>query len=320
MAKVRSFSLLILILVGALLLALAGCEFVQPGPSADFSISPVVIYAGETFELDGSMSLGSVSVVSYRWSFSDGQTLVGQQVNASFPFPGTYSITLMIEDANGNRDTEAHQVVVYARTGTVILDEDFSDAEMAIARWVLDPTWASASDGRIDYILGAPGNALYIRSAASRWHRRYHAVELPPLRVGQKAVFSCRIMALRNQDFHTFTFAPARAELSSLVGALPYYLFTNERDGSYVQIPTLLGTDVGHPISHEPDVYRWHTYTFVYDQDSFEFLIDDVSWLVGSLDGDPFADTSIWTILIGEESLTETCNAYFDDIRVTIEE
>ena len=320
MAKTQSLSVIVLIFAGALLLALAGCDLVQRGPIADFSISPVVIYAGETFELDGSVSLGGASIVSYSWTFSDGQDLVGQQVNASFPFPGIYSVTLTVEDANGNLDSETHQVVVYARTGTVILNEGFADGDMALARWVLDPTWASANDGQIDFILGAPGNALYVHSAASRWHRRYHAIELPPLRVGQKAVFTCRIMALRNQDLHTFTFAPARAELGSLVGSLAYFLFTNERDGSYVQIPTTLGTDIGHPISYEPDVYRWHTYTFEYGLDSFELLIDGESWFVGPLDGSPFSDTSVWMILIGEESLTETCNAYFDDIRVSIEE
>jgi len=309
----------VLVTLALLLLGLTGCELVQPGPSADFAISPIIVYAGETFELDGSLSLGSSSIVSYAWELSDGQSLVGQQVNATFSFPGTYSVSLTIEDANGNLDNAEQQVIVYARTGTVILDEDFSDGELALARWVLDPTWASAGDALIDFIQGGPGNTLYIRSAASRWHRRYHAVELPPLRVGQKAVFSCRIMALRNQDLHTFLFAPGRAELDSLVGALPYFLFTNEGDGSYVQIPSALGTDVGHPIAYKPDVYRWHTYTFVFDQDSFELLIDDVSWMEGPLDA-PFSDSSIWSILIGEESLTETCNAYFDDIRVTIEE
>jgi len=304
---------------GLLLLSLAGCDLVQPGPTADFAISPVIVYAGETFQLDGSLSQGSSSIVSYIWELSDDQSLAGQQVNASFSFPGTYSVTLTVEDANGHFDGASQQVIVYARTGTVILNEDFSDGELALARWVLDPTWASADDAQIDYIRGSSGNALYIRSEATRWHRRYYSIELPPLRVGQKAVFSCRIMTLRNQDFHTFLFAPARADLGSLVGTLPYFLFTNERDGSYVQIPTTLGTNVGHPIEYEPDVYRWHTYTFVFDQDSFELLIDDVSWMEGSLDA-PFADSSIWTILIGEESLTETCNAYFDDIRVTIEE
>ena len=305
--------------LSGLLLVMTGCELMQSEPTADFSISPIIVYAGETFELDGSLSLSASSIVSYAWEFSDGQSLVGQQVNASFPFPGTYSVILAVEDADGHLDHDTQQVVVYARTGTVILNEDFADGENALARWVLDPTWASANDAQIDYIQGSSENALYIRSAASRWHRRYYAIELPPLRVGQKSVFSCRIMALRNQDFHTFLFAPGRTELGSLVGSLPYYLFTNVRDGSYVQIPTLLGTDVGHPISYEPDVYRWHTYTFEFDRDSFEMLIDGVSWMEGPLDSG-FSDSSTWTIVIGEESLTETCNAYFDDIRVTIEE
>jgi hypothetical protein len=302
-----------------LLLGLAGCTLIQPHPSAEFDISPVILYAGEIFELDGSLSRGSASIVNYTWQLGDGQSLLGQQVNAMLSFAGSYTITLTIEDANGNSDSVARQVVVYARTGTVIIEEDFSDAAAALARWVLDPTWASANDAQIDFIQGATGNALYIHSAASRWHRRYHAVELPPLRVGQKAVFSCRIMALRNQDFHTYLFAPGRAQLDSLVGALPYFLFTNESDGAYVHIPSSLGTDVGYPIAFEPEVYRWYSYRFEFDSDSFKFLIDDVLWMEGTLNVS-FKDKSIWSIVIGEESLTETCNAYFDDIRVTIEE
>ncbi len=319
MASKQTHFVAVLVTLVSLFLGLSGCELMQPGPSADFTISPVIVYAGETFELNGSLSLGSAAIVSYTWELGDGQSLVGQQVNAALSFPGTYSVVLTVEDANGNLDLATQQMVVYARTGTVILDEDFADGELALARWVLDPTWASAGDAQIDFIRGGAGNALYIHSAASRWHRRYHAIELPPLRVGQKAVFSCRIMTLRNQDFHTFLFAPGRVELGSLVGALPYFLFTNEGGGSYIQIPSTLGTDIGHPVGYKPDVYRWHTYSFVFDQDSFELLIDDVSWMEGPLDV-PFSDSSIWSILIGEESLTETCNAYFDDIRVTIEE
>lgn len=319
MVKRPKHGILLLFAFGLLLTSLSGCQFLKSGPTADFSVSPLIVYAGEIFELDGSLSFGSASIVSYSWELSDGQLLVGQQVNAEFPFPGTYTISLGIEDANGNRDTNSQSLVVYARSGTVVLEEDFSAGESALARWVLDPTWASANDAMIDYILGAPGNALYVHSAPSRWHRRYHMIELPPLRVGQKAVFSCRIMTLRNQDFHTFMFAPARASVGSLVGSLPYFLFTNEGGGSYVKVPTSLGTDVGHPIGYEPDVYRWHTYEFIFDQDSYELRIDDVSWIDGPLDA-PFSDSSAWTILVGEESLTETCNAYFDDIRVTIEE
>lgn len=305
--------------LGLLIVGLTGCQLVQPGPSADFTISPVIIYAGETFELDGSLSWGSASIISYSWELSDGRSLVGQRANASFPFPGAYSISLTVEDANGNLDHATQAVVVYVRTGTVILDEDFSDGELALARWALDPTWASTGDAQIDFIRGTPGNALYIHSGADRWHRRYHTIEVPPLRIGQKVVFSCRIMTHRNQDLHTFMFAPGRVEPGSLVGALPYFLFTNEGGGSYIQVPSALGTDVGHHIEYRPDVYRWHTYTFVFDHDSFELLIDNESWFEGPLDA-PFSERSVWNIIIGEESLTETCNAYFDDIRVTIEE
>jgi PKD repeat protein len=312
------YAILISIL-GLALLAAAGCDLFQPAPIADFSYSPHILYAGETFQLDASLSAGQAAIVSYEWTLSDGQSLVGQQVNASFSFPGTYSATLMVEDANGRRSELERSIVVYARSGTVILDETFADADLALARWVLDPTWASADDARIDFIAGSPGNALYIHSSASRWHRRYHSVQLPPLRVGQKAVFSCRIMTLRNQDFHTFMFSPGRVSLDSLAGALPYFKFSNESDGSYVHVPTAMGTDVAHPIGYEPDVYRWHTYTFEFDLDSFEFFIDGTSWMEGPLDA-PFSDSSVWIILVGEESLTETCNAYFDDIRVTIEE
>lgn len=310
---------LLLVALGLSVLLLAGCDLFQPPPVADFTLSPVVLYAGEAFQLDGAPSAGPVPLLSYRWTLSDGQSLVGQQVTATIQFPGTYVVTLQVEDADGRIDLAERTVVVYARSGTVILNETFADGELALARWVLDPTWASADDARIDTIVGTPGNALYIHSAASRWHRRYHAVELPPLRVGQRAVISCRIMTLRNQDFHTYVFAPGRTSIDSVVGALPWFEFTNERDGAYVHTSSNLGTDIAHPIAYEPDVYRWHTYTFVLELDRFEFRIDDELWLDGPLDA-PLSDTSMWSIVVGEESLTETCNAYYDDIRVTIEE
>jgi PKD repeat protein len=308
-----------LALAAIIAVVLSGCTLLQRSPVADFDVSPVVIYAGESFKLDGSSSSGSASIVSYSWALSDGQTLAGKQVNATLSFPGSYTVTLTVEDSNGLVDQASRTLTVYARTGTVLLDEDFSDGDAALARWALDPTWASVADAQIDFIQGTPGYALYIHSSEARWHRRYHAIELPPLRVGQKVVFSCDIMTLRNQDFHTFVFAPARAELESVAGSLPYFLFTNEGDGSYVQVPSELGTDVGHPIAYKPDIYRWHTYTFMFDTESYDFLIDGVSWMTGPLQG-PFSTTSKWIVVIGDESSTESCNAYFDNIRVTVEE
>lgn len=308
-----------LLLTTGIACVLTGCSLFQTPPVADFDVSPVVVYAGEAFQLDGAVSSSTSSIVSYEWTLSDGQTLAGQQVNASLSFPGIYTITLTVEDAEGRMAQASRSVTVYARTGTVLLHEDFADGDAALAKWVLDPTWASPADGEIDSIRGTSGNALYIHSSESRWHRRYRAIQLPPLRVGQKAVFSCDIMTLRTQDAHTFVFAPARAELDSVAGSLPYFLYTSAGEGSYVQVPTAFGTDVGHAINYMPDVYRWHTYTFAFDANSYEFFVDGVSWMKGSLDSS-FTMSSDWVILLGDESVSEACNAYFDNINVSIEE
>jgi len=56
-----------------------------------------------------------------------------------FSFPGTYSVALTVEDANGNLDHATRHVVAYARTGRSSWTEDFSDGELALARWGLDP-------------------------------------------------------------------------------------------------------------------------------------------------------------------------------------
>lgn len=309
----------ILIWVSAVLLGLGGCVLLQPGPIAEFTVSPVVLYAGESLRLDASSSQGGAAITSYSWSVSDGQTLAGQQVDVTLAHPGTYLAVLTVEDAQGRTAQSVRTIVIYARTGTILLRETFSDGDRALARWSLDPTWASEGDARIDLVAGAPGHALYIRSATTRWHRRYRPIELPPLRTGQKVVFSCRIMALRNQDFHTFLFAPGRISVDSLAGALPSFRFTNEGGGSFVHTPSALGTDIAHPVSHLPDVYRWHTYTFEFDHDSYRLYVDGQVLREGPLSA-PFQDTSRWMIVLGEESLTETCNAYYDDILVTIQE
>ncbi len=305
--------------LAALLLGIWGCGLQSVGPVAEFTVSPVVLYAGEAFQLDGSLSVGRAPIVSYKWTLGDGQSLAGQQVNATLSRPGTYAAELTVEDIHGRNASVRRQIVVYARTGTVLMEETFLDGERALGRWILDPTWASAGDARIDFVAGAPGYALYIRSAPSRWHRRYRALELPPLRVGQRFVFSCRIMALRTQDFHAFVFSPGRPVADSVAGALPFYRFTSENGGSYVHTPSALGTDLALPVEHLPDVYRWHTYTFVFDQDSYSFQVDGMVLRQGPLDA-PFGDTSQWVLVLGDESLTETCNAYFDDILVTIQE
>ncbi|MBU0596153.1 PKD domain-containing protein [Candidatus Bipolaricaulota bacterium] len=302
----------------ALASAITSCALLDAGLVAQFDVSPVIAYAGEPIVLNGGASHGGSAIVSYSWEV-DGQPVAsGREATITVPTAGRYSVRLVVEDTEGYTTGATQELVVYLRSGTEIFREDFSDAA-AIGRWVLDPTWASAADGTIEYVTSSRGYALLIRSSKDRWHRRYTQITIPPLRTGQRIVFTCRIMTLQNQAEHTFLFAPARREIDSVAGSLPYFLFTSEGGDSWVREPTLYGSEVGHPIAFVPDVYRWHTYAFAFGQASYELFIDGVARFSGPWSGEPL-DHDAWLLVLGEESLTEACKAYYDDVLVTIEE
>ncbi len=301
------------------LVSLTACTLFDRGPEARFDVSPVVVYAGDSVRFDASPSTGAPSIVAYAWEFGSGTSSAGQMVTTSFPEAGTVSVRLTVEDAEGRIDTVESEITVYLHSGTVLFEETFSDGPAALGHWPLDPTWATAGDASIERIAGDPGYALYVRSEEARWHRRYTGMTTPPLRVGQELVFSCRIMTLQTQDHHTFLFSPARPGLDAIAGSLPYFLFSSEAGGSYVREPSGLGSDVPRPIPFLPDVYRWHTYTFRYRPGSYDLVIDDVAIYSGSHEA-TFADSTDWILVLGEESLTEACVAYFDDVRISVEE
>jgi len=299
--------------------AITSCALLDVELAAQFNVSPVIAYAGEAIAVDGGASRGATAIVSYSWEV-DGQPVAsGREATLDLPEAGRYSVRLIVEDTEGYTTSATQELVVYLRSGTEIYREDFSDGDAALGRWVLDPTWASVTDGTVDYIASNRGYSLLITSLKNRYHRRYTQITVPPLRVGQRIVFTCRIMTLQNQAEHTFLFAPARRDIESVAGSLPYFLFTSEGGDSWVREPTLYGSEVGHPIAFLPDVYRWHTYSFAFGQDSYELFIDDVSRFSGPWSGEPL-DHDAWLVVLGEESLTEACKAYYDDVLVTIEE
>jgi len=299
---------------------LPSCSLVQGGPRAQFDVRPVVVYAGETIELDARATSGPALIVSYSWDLGhEGATAAGDVVTTVYPEPGSYRVRLTVRDANGRSAVAEQQITVYLQSGTTLLQEGFSDGMTALARWPLDPTWAAAEDATIDQVAGDPGYALFVHSGKASWHRRYTAVRIPPLRVGQSVVFSCSIMAVQSQDEHSFLFAPGRHSLEELAGSLPYYVFTAEGHGSYVHEPTPSGRIVARPIPFTPEIYRWHTYTFSFHPATYELHIDGVEIHSGQ-HAASFAETEDWILVVGEESFTEACRAYYDDIRVSVEE
>ena len=313
----QRITVLVVLLIG--LTGLTGCTLLTRAPIADFDVSPTVIYAGDTVTLDAAPSFGGSSIVSYEWDLGDGTTASGQRITTTYNSAGAYTVRLVVGTSDGQSDLHERMLRVYVRSGTELFFEDFSAGEVALGNWSLDPTWATEGESSITYIAGDPGFTLFVRSGHDRWHRLTTPLTLPPLRVGQRIVFTCRVMTLQNQDSHTFVIAPGRRLVSSDTGSLPYFLFTSDGGGSYMREPSEYGAGVGHPVAFKPSVYKWHTYEIVYSSDGYELTIDGIV----SQNGTHHEDLSTggqWLLLIGEESGTEACTAYYDDIRVTIEE
>ncbi len=319
MVKKRGLRYLSLCLFGVILALVSGCSLMQSGPTARFDVHPVVIYAGNKTSLDAVSSYGPRSIVSYHWSFGDEGEADGQQVEHTFATYGTYTITLRVTDIDGAVATTEKEIVVYAQSGSVIFHDEFSDGEAALDRWALDPNWASAGEGTVENVGGGNGYALHIHSGVDRWHRRSVDVVLPPLRIGQRLVFSCRVMMTKTQDDQNLAMFPARKDLSSVTPLIPYYLYTNAGGGAQIHEPDVYGTDIRHPLAFIPSVYLWYTYKFIFSDTGYEFYIGDVLHASGQI-GSSLADGGDWLIMVGDESHEEACDAYFDDVDLRVEE
>ena len=298
---------------------IGGCSLFQSGPTAQFDVRPIVIYTGEDVTFDGSGSYSQSPVISYHWTFGDGVEADGREVNHPYAEAGAHTVTLKVHDSAGSTASVSKEIVVYAQSGTVIFHDDFADGEEALDRWSLDPQWASAGEGTIDSLRGGHGYVLHIHSGGDRWHRRYISVDLPPLRVGQRLVFSCEAMMSKTKDSQMLAIYPLRSSLDELTSSMPYYLFTAEGGGAQVHEVDAHGTDTRHPISFSPGVYLWYTYKFIFSPDGYELYVNDVLYASGK-SGAILKDGGEWLIVLGDESHDEACDAYLDNIDLSIEE
>jgi hypothetical protein len=226
-------------------------------------------------------------------------------------------LTVAGGQARTNRIEKA--LTVYARNGTRLFLEEFSGGDVALGRWPLDPTWAAQGESRIESISGRPGHVLYVNSVTETLHRRATRPDLPPPRIGQRIVFSVRAMPLQTQCQHTCVIAPGRSGMDLPPIGLPYYVFSSTYGGSVIREPSAAETELGHPVAFTPPVYEWHTYTLSYSAGQYAFSVDGAVWQTGTMDADPSRGATSW-LLLGDESLTEASQVYYDEIVVSVEE
>ncbi|MCX6094780.1 MAG: PKD domain-containing protein [Candidatus Bipolaricaulota bacterium] len=116
--KVGSFRLLWLVLIGALVLSTASCEFFyrmfnQP-PQAGFTVGPSTAGAAP-FTVTVSAATSSdpdENIESYSWNFGDGATGSGAAASHTYTAEGTYTIVLTVTDKYGETDTATKTIYV----------------------------------------------------------------------------------------------------------------------------------------------------------------------------------------------------------------
>lgn len=77
---------------------------------AEYDYIPSRPEAGETVEFDASRSGGDI--VDYRWSFGDGSSGNGREVEHSYDSGGWYSARLTVEDSDGETDSTTRSIYV----------------------------------------------------------------------------------------------------------------------------------------------------------------------------------------------------------------
>ncbi len=91
-------------------------------PEPQFSYAPHCIKTTDTVKFNASASLGGypgsntgnrADITSWDWTFGDGNTSNGEVVHHQYTHPGTYNVTLTVEDTYGGMNTTTMQVTVY---------------------------------------------------------------------------------------------------------------------------------------------------------------------------------------------------------------
>lgn len=76
-------------------------------PIADFTANPLVVCVGENISFTNTSSTnGGADILETVWNFGDGNSSSDESTNHSYALPGTYTVVLVVTNANGEADPE----------------------------------------------------------------------------------------------------------------------------------------------------------------------------------------------------------------------
>jgi PKD repeat protein len=153
-----------LILVGALLMTLAGC--LSSRPRAEFTAVPSSGYPPLEvhFDAGGSRSPNGI-ITNYEWDFDDGETATGKTAVHTFTEKGVYQVSLAVIDSTGEigtvyRNVQALSLPPHAEfsvrpnPSTIFFPTDFdasasTDPDGTIVEYIWDFGDATSDEGVI---------------------------------------------------------------------------------------------------------------------------------------------------------------------------
>ena len=145
---------------------------VNEPPVALFTYSPPSPGLGEWISFDATASVDpDGSIASYSWNFGDGTSSAGAVAWHRFSTPGTYQVTLTVQDNNGVSDSTSQMVQVGSLNQSPTAAFAFSPTNPAVGAWVqFDGSTSSDPDGSIaaySWNFGDGSNG----SGAVAWHQ-----------------------------------------------------------------------------------------------------------------------------------------------------
>lgn len=93
-------------LLHALLLLITFSSFSQTPPNAQFVGNPTTVCQGQSIQFSNQSTPGSSPITTYSWDFGDGNSATTQNASHVYSVPGTYTVTLTVQAANGQADFE----------------------------------------------------------------------------------------------------------------------------------------------------------------------------------------------------------------------
>lgn len=118
-------------------------------PVPNFFFSPSTGRENEPVLFDGSASADDGQIVSYVWSFGDGDSGSGRTVSHTYELAGTYMVTLTVTDDRGQRATSAPQSVTVTAAANPVAAFTFSPTDpMAGTSLVFNGASSTVPTGR----------------------------------------------------------------------------------------------------------------------------------------------------------------------------